>query len=153
MYIYICMYIYIYTSRVTHLKKSHDTHEQVMSHIRMSHGTHTGWNGLLPTPLPRSACWGMSRIAEMIESRMSHVTHMIELRHTYVWVMRMSGHWVCRTYERFVGMSHVTRMNYARLLYDPLIGVWVMSHKWMRHGNEAWQWAMAKSHGNQSCHT
>jgi len=116
-------------------------YEWVMSHIWMSHGTHTN-----------ESChtyeWGMARIwmshgTHVNESwhtykcvlphiRMSHVTHTSESWHTYEWVMA------------HMWMRDGTHMNESRHTYEC-----VMAHMWMRHGthmNESWhtyEWVMA----------
>jgi len=110
-------------------------YEWVMSHIWMSHGTHTN-----------ESChtyeWGMARIwmshgTHVNESwhtykcvlphiRMSHVTHTSESWHTYAWVMA------------HMWMRDCTHMNESRHTYE-----WVMAHIWMGHG----------THMNESCHT
>jgi len=75
------------------VSESCHTYEWVMSHIRMSHVTHTN-----------ESChtyeWVMSHI------RMSHVTYMNESCHIYDWVMS------------HIRMSHVTHTNESCHIYD-----------------------------------
>jgi len=110
------------------------TYERVMSHIWMSHGTHTkeSWH---------TYEWVTAHI------RMRHVTHMNDPRYTYervmphVWMSRVTHmNESCHTYEwvmPHIWMSHGTHMNESRHTYE-----WVMSQIWMRH----------VTHMNESCH-
>ena len=70
---------------------------------------------------------------------MSHVAHIDESCHTYVWVMShiCMSHVThmkesCRTYERVllhISTSHVAHINESCHTYE-----WVMSHIWMSQG-------------------
>jgi len=116
---------------VSRTNESCHTYECVMSHVRMSHVTHT--NEMLPsvahvtryiTHMNASLCtyesdaavrmlsWDISRYT----CDMTHVTHTDESCHTYEWVMSQ------------VWIGHVTHTNESCLTYE-----WVMSHVRMSH--------------------
>ena len=92
------------------MNQSRHTYEWVMSHIRMSHVTHTNESCFdIWMMHMNESChthkWVMSHI------RMSHVARMNESCRTYEWVMshiRMSN---ILTYEWCIWMSHVTHIN------------------------------------------
>jgi len=122
---------------------------RVMSHISMSHVTHTN-----------ESChtyeWVMSYIW------MSHVTHMSESCHAHEWVMshiRM-GHGTdmnesCHTYEwgmSQIQISQATHLNTSRHTYG-----WVMSNIWISHVTMCTIcvaiWICHVTQTNQWCHT
>jgi len=98
--------------------------------------------------------------------RMSHVTHMYESRHAYVWVMShiWMGHVThvyesCHIYEwvpAHICMSHVTHTNHSCHTCE-----WVMSHIWMGHVTHMHEschtsshiWMGHVTHMHESCHT
>jgi len=101
---------------------------------------------------------------------MSHVTHTIELCHTYEWVMshlcvcrvlRRVRIWMrmqmrmCHTHEwvmPHIWMSHVTHMNKSCRTHE-----WVMSHTWMSHvthmneSRHTHEWVMSHSNAYTQC--
>jgi len=129
------------------MNESCHSHERVMSHIWMSHGTHMN-ESYHTHEWVMSLTW-MSHVTHMNESChshewvmsltwMSHGTHVNESYHTYEWVMSLT--WMshvahmnesCHSHEWVMSltwMSHVTHMNESCHTYE-----WVTSHTWMSH--------------------
>jgi len=102
-----------------------EQYEGVMSHIWVSHVTHTSESRLddLIQRLVRVYEWAIW---------MSHVTHLSESCHTYEWV---KAWWPHTTTGACIWMSN---MNESCRTF-----VWVMPHIWMSH----------VTHMNESCHT
>jgi len=123
-------------SHGTHAIESWRTHGEVMSHIWMSRVNQSYYISEHP--------WNVGALSRVMASIWtSHVTRMIELRHTHIIShgtrKDTSSLWHIRT-------SHVTRTNEARHRseYSWNVGalIWVVAHVWMSHGthiNESWR--------------
>jgi len=138
----------------SHLNGSRESHEWVMLHIRMSHGTHT-----------HESCHTCGCGTWHIW--MSHVTRKNESCHTYKWVMSLCISHVahmtksCGTYGLVTWhtwMSHVPCTNESRHTHDQSCRIWsshdTRMNKPCHTTNESYHtYEFVLPHRNQSQHT
>ena len=152
------------------MKESCHKYERVVSHIWMSHVTHTNesFHTSVQEDTKRKVKRHYVNVGDMTPSNTRHVSFwLIHLRGVRDWfISRVRDSSICRTWHfpihdiTYFHVWHDVFTCMTRFVYE-----WVMSHMWMSHVthmNESchtYEWVMSRiwmshvTHMNESCHT